>query len=113
MLVERMSGAWNHTDLFKMQRPTGLIGFKVIPGEEQALEFVDDVRITNIAFGENIKGNERTVVRVHHRHVSEFSDDEEDEDDDKEESDEDEDEEEEQTFVLCSLYPGKVSPHHF
>lgn len=124
-----------------------MIGFRVAPGEEQALEYIDDVRITNIAFGEEVKGTGRTVVRVHHRRIPDFDDldgedlyddDEDDEDDEDDGDDEDEDaedakakgvngaagdsdeddednedeeaieEEEEHTYVLCSLYPGKV-----
>lgn len=130
------------------QQPIGLFGLKVLPGEETQLDSMEDVRITNISFGEIVKGSGRTVVRVHHKPVPAFDEDSEDEDefddfsegdeegeDDEEEDDEDinekikgakaalegleaddedneddeddEEEEEEETFILCSLYPGK------
>lgn len=98
------------------QQSVGLFGLKVVPGEEHELDAFGDVRITNIALGEKVTGNRRTVVRVHHRPVPSFDDDSSDEEDDDEEDedkkdedkDDDKEEEEEQTFVVCSLYPGQI-----
>lgn len=133
------------------QQPIGLFGLQVMPREEVQLDSMEDVRITNISFGEIVSGTGRTVVRVHHKPVPAFDEDSDEEDDfseedgdenedeeegdndeeqdeeeddedieskvngakeaiqDLEEDDEDEDDEEEveESFILCSLYPGK------
>lgn len=130
------------------QQPIGLFGLKVLPGEETQLDSMEDVRITNISFGEVVNGTGRTIVRVHHRPFPAFDEDSDDEDefdefsegddeddeeedeeedeedlnekvkgakaaiedlegDDEDDEDEEEEEEEEETFILCSLYPGK------
>lgn len=89
-----------------MANSRGLFGLKIPAGGAIIpLEIFTDVRITNIAFGEEIEGNARSVVKIHRSQIRDDFDtesfegdsldgDEEDEDEDGG-SDEDEDEEEE------------------
>jgi FK506-binding nuclear protein len=94
------------------QQPIGLFGLKVLPGEETQLDSMEDIRITNISFGEIVNGTGRTVVRVHHKPVPAFdedSDDEDDFDDFSEEDEEEEDEEEDDEDVDAKVNGAKAA----
>lgn len=97
-----------------MSQAIALFGLKVKPGDVHRMDVTRDFRIANVSFGEEVKGNARTVVKVHlipsygHPMTEEG-------DEDSDEEDDDDDEEapakqyEERSFVLCTLTPGKVS----
>ena len=90
------------TRLYSVERRS----LEVKPGEATSFVPAADLRITNIALGEEIADeNSRTTVKLVYRRPGA------EEDDEEEEEDEDEDEDEEpkiSSAVLCSLTYGKV-----
>lgn len=88
----------------------GLFGLKITPGEIVPIAALRDVRITNIAYGEEVSGQARSVVKVHHARIpglmDELFDDEEDSEDDDEEDQEDEDDEEEIDDIVDGAEPS-------
>lgn len=80
------------------------------PGEPSVITAPSDIRITNIALGEQLADESgRTTVKLVYRRpgADEPDSDEEDEDED-EEKEKENDNSELETTVLCSLTPGKV-----
>lgn len=76
------------------------------PGEPSVISPPSDIRITNIALGEEITDeNSRTTIKLVYRRPGSDEPDSEDEEDDEEEEN---DNSELSTTVLCSLTPGKV-----
>ena len=88
------------TRLYSVERRS----LEVKPGEATSFVPAADLRITNIALGEEIADeNSRTTVKLVYRRPGA------EEDDEEEEEDEDEDEEPKiSSAVLCSLTYGKV-----
>ena len=83
----------------------------VTPGEPAVISPPADVRITNVALGDELADESgRTTVKLVYRTPGQGGDsDEEDEDEEDKEEDEDEDKPGQlSTTVLCSLTPGKV-----
>lgn len=78
----------------------------LIPGEPEAFIPPCDIKITNVALGDELEDETgRTTLKLTYTHPSPENDSESDEEDKDEESD---DENEPITTVLCSLTPGKV-----
>ncbi|EIW62941.1 uncharacterized protein TRAVEDRAFT_26444 [Trametes versicolor FP-101664 SS1] len=76
------------------------------PGEPSVISPPSDIRITNIALGEEITDeNSRTTIKLVYRRPGSDEPDSEDEEDDEEEEN---DNSELSTTVLCSLTPGKI-----
>ena len=88
------------TRLYSVERRS----LEVKPGEATSFVPAADLRITNIALGEEIADeNSRTTVKLVYRRPGA------EEDDEEEEEDEEEDEEPKiSSAVLCSLTYGKV-----
>lgn len=82
----------------------------MIPGEPDEFTPPCDLRITNVALGDELEDETgRTTLKLTYRHPS-SRDDSDDEGEEKDEKDEDEEDDEDEpiTTVLCSLTPGKV-----
>lgn len=84
----------------------------MIPGKEEVIVPVEDLKISNVALGDVLADpTGRSTVKITYTAPIYSNDEDEDEDEDK---DEDEDEDEgkvdlkEVTTVLCSLSAGKV-----
>lgn len=103
-----------------MSEPIALFGLKLTPGEVYRMDVFRDFKITNVAFGETVKGSGRSVVKVHvtPSYGHPMTEDDMDSDEEEEEDDEDDEEKEEaralkvyeeRSFVLAALTPGKVS----
>lgn len=93
-----------HVTLVVMSQPVALFGLKVKPGDVHRIPMVfRDFKITNVSLGENVVGNKRVVVKVHHIphyghpavEEEEIGDSDDDEDDDEEDSEEDAEEDDE------------------
>ena len=87
----------------------------VSPGEPAVIAPPADLRITNVALGEEVADESgRTTVKLIYRTPGANSDDEEEEEEDEENEDEEKEDKPEQlsTAILCSLTCGKVR-HHF
>lgn len=76
------------------------------PGEPSVISPPSDIRITNIALGEQLadESSRTTIKLVYRRPGSDEPDSEDDEDDEEKENDNSD----LSTTVLCSLTPGKV-----
>ncbi|KAL7281353.1 hypothetical protein ACG7TL_004662 [Trametes sanguinea] len=79
------------------------------PGEPSVISPAGDIRITNIALGDQLADESgRTTVKLHYRRPGADDEDSEEEDDEDEDEEKENDNTELLTTVLCSLTPGKV-----
>lgn len=92
------------------QRLMALRSLAVIPGDPTVINPPSDVRITNIALGDELEdASGRTTLKLSYRPAGAGEDsDSEDEDEDEDEADKSEDAPTIETTVLGSLTPGKV-----
>jgi len=87
-------------------------GLALEPGKKYDLVSEYDIHLTGVTFGEEIKGEKRSVLKVH---TITFPEDDEDEEDGEEEDEEKEDEEDDEKelgelreTLVCSLVPNKI-----
>lgn len=98
-----------------MTEPIALFGLKVKPGDVHRMNVVRDFKVTNVSFAaDTLKGNSRSVVKVHltpsfdHPLNEQEEADQGVDEDESEDEDEEEKEPEERSYVLCTLTPGKI-----
>ncbi|KZT56201.1 hypothetical protein CALCODRAFT_518240 [Calocera cornea HHB12733] len=86
-------------------------GLALEPGKKYDLVSEYDIHLTGVTFGEEVKGEKRSVLKVHTISFPEDDEDEDDEDDEEKEKEEDDDEmdnSELRETIVCSLVPNRI-----